>query len=502
MYRIFTLFLSNLIFSQAQVDFLKTYDGMVTLNMGKTYLEKGTLSLMYDLNPPTDLVRLLCHLKGRIQRTSKMVTTWQANKTDSPVSEEVMQKMLQDLDRKLIGIFDSNYLTKRTEDCDNATLSDDNFIYRHERGLINLGGDLLKFLFGTVVEDDVKDFQDTTRTLSRQVKLVMMENSQHLRELNENFKSLEVAHQTQTKKLFYIDFESFIAHANSVLEETKTSMILVDTIVSSAILNVVHPTLLPFKDFKNIITEGITSLRLSPLLPLTFDRYYQYLALCSINYKGNSFSVRVNIPFSDDVSYEAFLAYPFPNIRHKDYYLEIDTNPTIIARSAHHYFQMSLLEFDQCKHANALTLCYTRDKKTLTASCLLNLIRESEINLCRYKKRSRDTVSDDPIIVTFEGNSLINFGNNNTKASIACPGKQKTIMTTDIIYVPSPCSLISNKLTLLPKKTHHYNRVLKIPITNTYLNLPSQEYDLGLNTSNFTVKKALSRGSLGFYDKK
>ena len=469
---------------QSQAEFLQRYDGMISVSMGKTYLEKGILTLQYDLKPPSDLVTLLCNLNDRILKTRLMILEYKNNKTDATPDKGMLQ-MLQNVNKKLVSVFKSNYLINNIPDC-NATLSEDIRKGRFERGLINAGGDLLKFLFGTAVEDDVQDFQDKTRTLTRQVQLIIDENSRHLIEINRNFDDLKAAHRAQAEEFYHLKFDSFLLRANAVIEETKTTLVLIDTVISSAIQQVVHPTLIPFNDFKKVVQEGITSLRLSPLLPLEFKYYYQYLALSTVKYEGKSFSLRINIPYSDTVVYDTYLAHPFPNIRHKAYYLEIDNTPIIVAKSAHHHFYLSLLEYEQCRHANDFTLCQKRNKKTLTESCVLNLLRNAT-NMCSYKKRPMDMVSKDPVVVTFEGNSLVNFGNNNTRASIDCPTASKTVITADIIYVPSVCSLISDKLTLFPKNSQTYHKILKIPITNNFLNLPSIEHDLKLENSSISL---------------
>ena len=470
-------------FTNSHPNFLKPYNGMVAIDMGDTFIEKGTLTLNYDLSPPPELVSLLCTLRMHILDTSFLSVTWpqKIDLGEHPTSQNHMQ-LLDSLAKKIKGIFSSNYLFRDQEDACNIT-TPVRLTRRSKRGLINLGGDLLKFLFGTVVEDDIKDFQDKTRTLSRNVQLVMDETKRHIKQINNNFDQLKRAHEKSDRELYYLHFDTFLLKANDVLEETKTSLILVDSVISSAIQHTTHPTILPFKDFKKIVEEGTTSLRLSPLLPLTFQYYYQYLALCSVHYIGNEFSIQINIPYSDDVKYETYLAQPFPNIRSKDYYLELDGDPSVIAKSTHHHFQLTLLEFEQCKHANSFTLCQTRNKKSLTESCLINLLQNSSNNNCQYIKRPQEMISNDPAIVTFEGNSIVNFGNNNTKASIACAAHQKTIIVADIIYVPNTCSLISDKLTILPKVAHNYKRLMKIPVTQTFFNLPSTSLDRFKNTS-------------------
>ena len=460
--------------------FMKVHQGLVSIDAGTTYLEKGILRLKYNLAPPALLKTLLCGLQDQMMNTGVLLGNENFNSTDKRIKEMLPQR-LDRVARKLVSIMNSNYFISSDLKC---RLKKPKFRLhpitnrldmRAKRGLINIGGDLLKFVFGVAVEDDITKFEDQTKVLQQKVSLVLERAQHNILVLNKNFEDLKHAHNVLDEELFVLNVESFINFANSVLEEAKTSLLLVDTVITSAIQNVVHPTIIPFNEFLAIIKEGTRTLRLSPVLNPNFENYYRYLSLCGVDYLGSNYSLIVNIPFTNDIKYETKLVQPFPNIRNNQTYLEVDLEPIIFGRSSNNYFEIDMLSFGKCKRADNITLCNIRQVRTLENNCLVTILDSNDTSKCNFIEISSIKISNKPRIVELEGNILINFGNLETKVNIHCPSGRTTIVAPDIILIPNKCSLFSSKITIHSHVIKTLSKILKIPILSQYIDLSTIE---------------------------
>ena len=282
---------------------------------------------------------------------------------------------------------------------------------RGKRGILDLGGDILKFLFGTLSQSDAERYTHHIHTLEEEQQsflrvsqdqvivlrsaitsfnITMQNVNRNEKILNENLQSLnkmavDEINQMQIRLDSVLMLNENIQQIQRGLDECQhTFEILVDAFLHAQ-NGVVQPQLITMTTIKDMMGEeslpegldfpSFPSLELSHLItPIIFsqDNYFVYI---------------LHIPLLHHTVYQLYKLQPFPIRQQENVFVYIAATKDFIFTDAmrHKYGKMTYQELQACFTPNALSYVCKGDVPILTyipnEDCESTLIHPSTISI-------------------------------------------------------------------------------------------------------------------------
>ena len=439
--------------------------GAISIQLPDTLLVKGILTLNYDLSPPIKLTSLLCELHDSLDHITRTFldpdfnnnTGSDSNLTDNRVLDNSLLTYdfltrAKILSQQFSSLNQMNYFNSHSCSSLQTTRR------RRRRGLINAGGQLLKFLFGVTTENDLDNVKSDTRKLAKSVSIILEEDNANIKIINENFDHIKGSLSNMNWDLLKLNLYVHLSRIEQAIDELRLHAILVDNALAMAADNDLHPSLLPFAKFKDIASQSARDLKLFPFFETTFENYYHYIKLCECKVSG-TFAITVDIPFTDAIIYRSYVLVPFPNSLHmtdKDNktskYVKLADDETTYFISSTSYFSFSPFAVDNyCKDSYHLRACFNTLVRRIDDSCGINLIMNNESFTCNYTAINPTAIIPKPIILKISSFVLINFGKPRTSVTVKCTNNSRTFISSDILIISHSCDLLTDLIQIVGK---------------------------------------------------
>ena len=472
---------------------LSQHVGAISIQLPDTLLVKGILTLNYDLSPPIKLTSLLCELHDSLDHITRTFldpgfnnnTSSDSNLTDNRILDNSLLTYdfltrAKTLSQQFSSLNQMNYFNSHS--CSSLQTAR----RRRRRGLINAGGQLLKFLFGVTTEDEINEVKSNTRKLAKSVSVILEEDNINIKIINENFNHIKGSLHNTNWNLLRLNIYVHLNRIEQAISELRLHAILVDNALAMAADNDLHPSLLPFAKFKDIASQAARDLKLFPFFETTFENYYHYIKLCECKVSG-TFAITVDIPFTDAIIYRSYVLVPFPNSLHMNdndnktsKYVKLADDETTYFISSTSYFSFSPLAVDNyCKNSYHLRACYNTHIRRIDDSCGINLIMNNESFTCNYTTISPTTITPKPIILKISSLVIINFGKPRTSVTVKCTNNSRTFIANDILIISHSCDLLTDLIQIVGKAqrvgAYHLDTNLGIEsITMNAMSAPSE----------------------------
>lgn len=286
---------------------------------------------------------------------------------------------------------------------------------RTKRGLINLGGKVSKWLFGTLDAEDgekydkaINELQNSQNSFQSEVNLHMSLTKQLIQNYNETI-SVLINNQNIIKKHIETlksnikksinDITAFLQAQNTInqiilnCQNIITFLDNLEDAISFAQLNVLHSTVISAKDMSKIISNLTILYGKNKIINFkNLNNYYQ-IANLQIKFINNKIIFIIHFPIFNQDTYKLYHLFPIPI-----------NNTIIIPKQPYLVLGHHLQEYlpEECPMVENIFICHN-DLQPITDECSINLIQGVEIQNCQLTM----AVPEQPIIEMINNNYII-----------------------------------------------------------------------------------------------
>lgn len=308
---------------------------------------------------------------------------------------------------------------------------------RHKRGLINIGGRISKFLFGTLDDEDESLYQEYFQKLQNNVGTIETSQNQVISVINsisnrfQNQTNIMVQQMNKFMKLQQILDKIILLQ----FEQIKISRIFaeINTAVSFARLHLLHESILPLNYFRNYVQNN------DLLRHLIYLKDFYSVCFTSVKIQNEQILFVIRVPLVNPIPFETYeLKFiPFLNT------YPIDQPKYLLIQQEE--IKWSL--YEDCQHVEEWMLC-PQNKLVKPPLCYSEFVKEKRENCSR---QSAQEVND--LILLPDGNYLSVF---NDLLKENCSGHLSyEHEPRKILLVESKCHISNGHKTFHPSTTNH-----------------------------------------------
>lgn len=398
---------------------------------------------------------------------------------------------------------------------------------RQKRGLINVGGYTLKWLFGVAVSEDVEHLANKVDELrhisgslvhSRQDQLTVLRdmnskillNSKAIKEVMDKLSVSNEQLVTSVNTLHeenimmhrslsrHMKITTLLRHLGQAIDEAKLRIVEFRESLELVSTGRVSSTLLPPHDFLNILyhIETIVPHNLKLLIPVNEEDLFLFYKLCNVQALATTEGIRliVNVPLSSyDRQFETYKVQVIPIYHeHTNHWIKwnVEDDYLLVSKDRQTFTTIKSNVLNQC-NLNIFYMCTNAINvyRHMVNNCVLSLFMNSEssYNIC---SRVISNQENSPFWVQ-AGNDWIFSVKRNYKVTLNCmkndevENSEITLHGAGILKHVSHCDIngIDSKLFSRIKGNINYRRnisTLHIP-KNMSLLLPNETETLLLN---------------------
>ncbi len=270
-------------------------------------------------------------------------------------------------------------------------------------GLLNVFGKASRYLFGTAMDDDVRDLREHfnvimsfAATNRRTIKL----NSNNIARLHSNVEKLQehannltVAFNAALRRLDTLSEFFLMDQTLQVLEHSLESVLDAnDKIIRNmvdAVTSRVSSSLFPIEDLKHTLELGHANFSLTPLYPLDMSQYYYPTMESHLTSKA----IVIHVPFWSSGVFEAYEIPSLPFAVNKTV-MALDMTPSLVlvAQDFSLYSASRISDLGSCKstflhtyHCSASLFAFLPTSGGICEVVLTSLSASNALAMCSYK---------------------------------------------------------------------------------------------------------------------
>ena len=334
---------------------------------------------------------------------------------------------------------------------------------RVKRGLINLVGTTLSYLFGTATTSEVQKLNERFTTLECLTKThhkvlhgLLSDNIDHTNKINEmihsmnnitdNLKKVQETQEACTEFIYTV-----LLIQNIYAEVKQYSLTLREHIdeITLASRDIVTTKTISIADLQRVLQKAKIQFGLQPLFSL--DELSLYYSFMNIHFTPGSLVLR--IPMKSEFSFIHVSFIPFPTW-HKNTTIILETNYTELLLS-HDNQQAAMGNAEHFKD------CKSTDSKTICPANVLPISPRWDRNSCLEQLYANTFNFQDCIFqevkVDFQLTTLEDFAfifSEEARGVITCPGEQPQEIKKRNIKVKSSCGFFNGVKRVVPTNQH------------------------------------------------
>lgn len=259
---------------------------------------------------------------------------------------------------------------------------------RNRRGLVNVVGEISKFLFGTLDSKDANHFNQEINKFSKNEHDLMdlMKRQTHivqstLTTLNTTLTNTMANEETLTKSLATLVKQTYLLRNETqslVVKENLNSHFntfsilltvyqeILDNIINSIIAvksGIIHPSVISSITLINKLYELVPHLPSGSRFPMepNLNNFHSLIDIVdlSVYYKNDVLVYVINVPLVSVINYKLFKILPLPTKQSSNIYIFIQPKYEYLAIdiSRQHYVVFKELEIEKCKIINHVKIC-------------------------------------------------------------------------------------------------------------------------------------------------
>lgn len=409
--------------------------GILPFKLGISRIISGKHTFLHEINLKT----LEATVDNLIQSYKNLNSSFITNKTLYKISltnkYEHLEPLIQEVSIKFNNIYS-------------------NFHIRQKRGLINLGGTVQKWLFGTLNAEDGERYDKALTTLKQnQQKIVTEVNNQISlsKQLIDRYsKDIEIITNNQKKISKYIDtylpyvenmtdqFYKYTAYLSMIDQIFINSHVIINFLdnlensITFAKLHTVHPDILTPQNLEIIISELKTHHKENEILNLKIDSWYSIIQTSCYFYK-DKIIFSIEIPIANPKLFQYFHLFPLPT---NDNNIIIPPNPFLALETNTLQYMDHL-----CPKIEDQYICNQENfKYGIQDDCIASIIQDTQDK----KTQCVQTPVHPPTLILNRINDeyLIVISHEEIKLKVYCPDQSYlTNKGTSLFKLPINCTL-------------------------------------------------------------
>merc|ERR1711911_135519 len=281
---------------------------------------------------------------------------------------------------------------------------------RTKRGLINIVGSGLKYLFGTATDSEIQDLKDRITTLQdirrkndRILESLHTQSKLCAKKLNEiieitndivDFRNYFQRYSQNLESLTYFSHLSLTIDQklSDIINEVKNT---IDS-VTLATLGTVTTSLLTIPELTQILDKATTTYKLTPL----FDNDNLILYFSYMNVQIAPANLIIHIPMSTSYIFHHFSIIPFPTFHlNQSIILDIDNTNIFVSENLEFFVNIHNKDLtNSCNHhESSLIVCEShklileRNPQTCQASIIKHYLNNLLKKQCNYQLTCKST---------------------------------------------------------------------------------------------------------------
>ena len=346
----------------------------------------------------------------------------------------------------------------------NSTDPKKQILIRPKRGLINIGGEILKTLFGTATDEDLQTLTDQTRASLQGLSHTMTIFGIDLVEMHSNMNRL-LTHV----RLIISQMEKFEENINQLdvfFKLSQTVQFTADYIEQLLIIFNKYETSITFMDngiLSKLITHSVLKTAISEArnkfpeldFPFTFSSQNISLIYSFLHVEKTKvpFQYLIPLPLVSKETYKHFNVSPFVTLDHSQNPVQPkNLRSPLIVDSTFSKILVIISESESCWKAQDILLCVHVQELPPSSNsdfCTLQLISGNNPSDCLYEQ-----LPEKNIYVTNRAFQKFIFIRKPTTCAITCGSTDPHLLPRQgLIILNSPCKFISQELEIDTIKT-------------------------------------------------
>ncbi|XP_043479933.1 uncharacterized protein LOC122509757 [Leptopilina heterotoma] len=366
--------------------------------------------------------------------------------------------------------------------------------HKRKRGIFNLGGLILRYIFGTLTEDDAnvinneitnvynntagiaKLLKNQTSIIKTDIRIFEKLSVTQHKEIT-NLVSLVKNNTSATNvNTFNSNLMESIAGTEIALDDLVEMTTVILEAINSGKTGIVSHQLVSPQNFLSSLQVISNTLKIKaipfPLVPQYYTMYIQ-LSTVQIMITDNRLTYVIRTPIPTEPLYHAFKFIPVPIASWTKYYIyeNVATKPIAINIEQTDY---TLIDLEKCTIINALRICEITNpihRLAIESSCYSYLIRDKTDTECKKKYFS---LLDTFILSLANGYSWYILPRNTETISIFCPNSpdRTAVITSPSIFELSPhCRGSFQTNIYLPRSHTNLTGITEYKINITFTHL-------------------------------
>lgn len=348
-----------------------------------------------------------------------------------------------------------------------------NFHSRRKRGLINVGGTVQKFLFGTLNAEDGERYDKALLTLKQnQQKVVSEVNSQISlsKQLIERYtKDIERITSNQKKISEFIkgrwpnidnisdQFYKLSSYSTLIQQMFINAQIIltfldnIENSITFAKLNTIHPDILTSENLRDLIGNLKSHYNENEILKLDIHSWYS-LIKTQCYFRQNRIIFAIEVPIANPKPFQYFHLYPLPTIDHK---IIIPIKP-FLALDENQFQYMAY----PCSKVEDTFICNQEEiRYNIKEDCVASIIQDRTTHCTQTSieppKRIFNRINDEYLVV---------ITNEEIKLKTKCPDEgYVTTQGSALLKIPVNCSIEYEDLKFGISKINSFGKPLILP---------------------------------------
>merc|ERR1711911_9653 len=342
--------------------------------------------------------------------------------------------------------------------------------HRKKRGLFDIVGSGLHYLFGTARNKDIdflqKKFISLQEARIKHEKIIENMDSKIHHQLNKINELIEMTNKLATDRLILAEITdlltvmTYVSHVS--LHLANDIQITLDHIkntidaLTMATRNIVTTDLISIDELKGVLNEAAYLYSLKPLFP--FSKIFNYFSYLDVQISPSH--IIIHIPMSTNNLFQHFSITPFPT-PYKDQTIMMDVNDTniLVSQDLEHYVQINNEEMEKCDIGEEITICNTNlspwKQYTEMYTCQSLLIQSNfdglkDQSICNF--RQVETQFQLQLVQSY---SFV-YNPERLKMRLTCGNETKLTSSTRIKF-HSSCDLSALQFKITGNKMHRIN---------------------------------------------
>ena len=337
---------------------------------------------------------------------------------------------------------------------------------RAERGLLNIVGIGLSYLFGLASEDDLDKINKRFITLDQlennqnlMLEKLATQSSSHFTKINEIIVDINDIgkHLANISELMQIQFEIdyLMSYIHNIHKEIDSCMIDIKRHLDDVVLaakGIVTTNIISLDDLAVVINTARTEHNLDPIF--SSENLASYYSIITVLIAPKALILQ--IPMSSNYVFNHYRFTPFPTYNHNEtIILKLNKTDLLISQDKKYYAEANQNQFSMCQHGENLLICPSNLLPLYSSleqnTCLTTLLlRDSFPSGCHamiMKSQTKVKIVEDMVFVTRPEAS---------KARLSCPDGSR-IITARTFAFKEDCTLEDKNLLIVGRSQVKYS---------------------------------------------